>query len=106
MAFVCPQPIIWNSVYTKLSNFYSKNKNVIKTPPPKILILNGWIYSTDYQKKIRWEETLKWAEVNKCNYLIPLLKETEKYIVDKVEQTFIQKEDPCGSLELDDEKPR
>ena len=97
MEFVCPQPKIWHKVHQRLEDFYQNNKNTVKTAPPIPLILNGWIYSTDYQKKLRWEETIKWAQEYGCSNLIPTLKSDDKYEVTKIIPTFIQEEDPYGS---------
>jgi len=89
--------MIWHEIHQRLDDFYQKNKNTIETVPPIPLILNGWIYSTDYQKKLRWEETVKWAQLNGCSNLIPVLGEENKYKVDKIVPTFVQEEDPYGS---------
>ncbi len=96
MEFVCPQPMIWQEIYQRLTIFYLKNKNKIKKGPPKCLILNGWVYSTDYAKKLRWKETVEWAQENGCSELIPELKKAEKYEVNKIEPILIQEEDPYG----------
>lgn len=97
MEFVCPKPKIQHQVHLKLLKHYNKNRKTITQRPPTPLILNGWIYSTDYQKKLRWEETLKWAKTYGCDNLIPIIKDADKYEVDKIEQTFAQEEDPYGS---------
>lgn len=81
MKFVCPNPKIWNKVYFHLTEFY-KNNDHIDSPPPKPLILNGWIFSSDLEKKIRWEETIKWTHKYNCTQLIPDIKESDKYKVD------------------------
>jgi hypothetical protein len=97
MEFVCPKENILHEVYLTLLDYYNKKREFISGPPPKPLVLNGWIYSTDYQKKIRWEETIKWAQTYGCSNLIPILKSGDKYEVAKIVQTFIQEEDPYGS---------
>lgn len=51
MKFVCPNPQIWNEIYSKLTEFYKENHEKIKTPPPIPLILNGWVFSSDLDKK-------------------------------------------------------
>ena len=96
MEFVCPKENILLEVYPKLLKYYEKNKDNIDQPPPKALVLNGWVYSTDYQKKLRWEETIRWVEINGCSSLIPNLKDSERYMVDKIVATFIQEKDPYG----------
>ena len=97
MEFVCPVVNILHEVYLKLLDCYNENKSTIDQPPPKPLILNGWAFSTDYQKKLRWEETIKWAQTYGCSGLIPTLKDANKYMVDKIIPTFIQEKDPYGS---------
>ena len=89
-------------IQERLLNFYDENKERIADAPPKALILNGWVYSTDYQKKLRWEETIKWAEDNGCKELIPEIEQVDRYVVDKIEETFIQSEDPYGFDENED----
>ena len=39
--------------------------------PPVPLILAGWNFSEDWQKKDRWLEIIKWANDNGCSDLIP-----------------------------------
>jgi hypothetical protein len=34
----------------------------IITPPPVPLILNGWAFTNDVEKRARWAETVDWAE--------------------------------------------
>ena len=101
MKFICPNPQIWNEIYTSLTEFYQKNKNKIGTRPPVPLILNGWVFSSDLDKKIRWEETIKWAKENDCSGLIPEIKESDKY---KVENMSIIIDDPYGFEEDDEDK--
>ncbi len=99
MKFVCPNPQIWNEIYSKLTEFYKENYEKIKTPPPIPLILNGWVFSSDLDKKNRWDETIQWAKNHSCLNLIPELKDSEKYTVETM--TIIEN-DPYGFNE--DEK--
>ena len=96
MEFVCPIAWKWNEIHKNLNEFYLKNKDSIKTPPPTPCILGGWIGTTDYGKKLQWDKTLKWAEENKCTHLIPELKEKEKYFVAKIETGPVLEDDPYG----------
>jgi hypothetical protein len=42
--------------------------------------LDGWAFSSDAEKRERWNETILWAERQGLLSLIPELKESEKYI--------------------------
>ena len=90
MNFICPEPIIWNYLYKKLKAF-QKRHNL--DPPPIPLILNGWVFTSDLEKKIRWEETVRWADEHHCRFLIPKLNENEKY---SIETVSIIENDPYG----------
>lgn len=48
-------------------------------PPPIPLILAGWNFSNDYEKKSRWKETVNWANGHDCADLISGLKDNEFY---------------------------
>jgi|GEM_PF-6375792 hypothetical protein len=65
MIQVCPNPAPWARVYERLSKFAESHK-CSPTDPPKPLILNGWVFSGDLEKKMQWEATVKWAEENGC----------------------------------------
>ena len=48
-------------------------------PPPKPLILGGWVGSCDVEKGLRWQETVEWASARGLSHLIPDLTDDEKY---------------------------
>ena len=50
--------------------------------PPTPLILNGWAFSTDENKKNRWEETIKWAHINNLEDIILNVDEKDKFYGD------------------------
>jgi hypothetical protein len=55
-----------------------RNQNCLTSqPPPKPLILAGWAYSSDIEKKERWEETVGWASNNGCQALIDGIPDDE-----------------------------
>lgn len=69
--YICPMPMDWNNICERLELEFRKTHEIpnleglnlwkhIGLPIP--LILNGWVYSTDTDKQIRWRETIKWAE--------------------------------------------
>lgn len=70
--FTCPLPDRWNEIYKNLCAAYEIMMGK-KLPayvadiwnaggPPTPLILNGWVFSDDADKRERWRETLRWAE--------------------------------------------
>ncbi len=83
MEFISPQPSKWYKIYEDLKTHF-ENKIRLGNPPPMALILNGWSFTNDSDKKERWEMTLRWAEENNCANLIPELTEEEKYFVREI----------------------
>ncbi len=82
MEFICPKPQIWNEIYQLLFRAWeSSGMDVARPPVP--LILNGWVYSSDWEKKLRWEDTIRWAEDNRLGRLIPILRDEDKYLVEE-----------------------
>lgn len=77
---VCPMPDPWNRIYQELLIEWQKNP-VGKYPPPVPLILGGWNFSDDFDKKARWNLTKKWANEVGLNYLIPELPLDQLYSV-------------------------
>jgi len=57
---VCPLPPQWNEIYQHLLAAWEKSGRD-GVAPPKPLILAGWAYSNDLEKKRRWEETVAWV---------------------------------------------
>jgi hypothetical protein len=80
MKFISPQPNKWYEIFQILKAYAEKELGANNFPPMS-LVLSGWTMSNDYDKQLRWEETLKWAEKNNGLHLIPELKEEEKYYV-------------------------
>lgn len=77
--FICPIPQKWHEIHKLLYNYWEKNSGIDSRKPPIPLILAGWNFSEDWQKKERWLETTKWAKEMKCEHLISELAEDEKY---------------------------
>lgn len=83
MKFVCPKPQPWLAIYDSLKAAWaSAGSN--GTPPPFPLILNGWMFSSDFDKHVRWLDTIKWAEDHSLSYLIPAIKADDKYEVSEL----------------------
>ena len=76
MIKVCPNPTHWNDIFLKLSEFADENN--LPTPPVP-LILNGWVFTNDLEKKIRWEKTLDWAKNSGCLKFVEKLSEEDFY---------------------------
>jgi len=55
--------------------------------PPVPLILSGWIFSNDVDKKLRWEEMKSWAEQYGVSGLMPELKPDDWYSVVKLDDS-------------------
>lgn len=77
--YICPNPRRWNEIFKDLCATYEM-KTEMKLPsnvvgiresggPPTPLILNGWVFSNDNDKRVRWQETLRWAEKQGLLYL-------------------------------------
>lgn len=77
--YICPKPIKWNAIYEKLLAYWGTRNNEIPKPPIP-LILAGWAYSTDLEKKIRWNETLDWINQYYFNSEIIKLADEDKYM--------------------------
>jgi hypothetical protein len=83
MKFVCPLPPLWNEIYQRLHSSWLKDGS--KGPPPPIpLILNGWAYSDDLEKKKRWESTVRWAHERGFENLIPEIEESQSHMVSEL----------------------
>ncbi len=77
--YICPVPRKWNAIYNTLVEAWESGGRTPGDKPPVPLILEAWHYSSDLEKRIRWEETRQWAETHQCIDLIPELKENEKF---------------------------
>ena len=79
---ICPLPKIWHEIHQQLSK-YAENHKCHPLLPPKPLILAGWAYSNDIEKKNRWQETVHWATKNGCIELVTGIPDSDFYIVEK-----------------------
>jgi hypothetical protein len=71
---ICPNPATWDEVHRALITFYKSSGRLIEKPPTP-LILAGWVYSNDDEKKLRWEKTVAWAIRNGCPHLVEIDEE-------------------------------
>jgi len=77
--YICPTPVKWDEIYTKLLLYYEKNTDTVFDKPPVPLILNGWVFSSDMDKHIRWIETCNWIAKYYPDKSISSLKQNEMY---------------------------
>ena len=84
--FVCPVPRAWSKAYLRLEKAWKESGNE-NSPPPKHLALSGWSYSSDFEKKARWEETVSWAKEHQLDDLIPTLTPEDEYRVDVLRES-------------------
>ena len=78
--YVCPMPVDWDRICQLLEKAHrathisdselrgSAYWKHIGLPIP--LILNAWVFTGDFEKTIRWQETLTWAEENNLLWVI------------------------------------
>ena len=56
---VCPQPMFWNKLYSKLPE---KTRVGSRWNPPLPLILGAWEFASDEDKAERFKEHIDWAK--------------------------------------------
>ena len=71
MIRVCPNPVPWNEVFGRLTE-YARTHRCSPPSPPVPLILGGWWATNDFEKIRRWEETVAWAISNGCAHLVDI----------------------------------
>ena len=80
MIRVCPNPQSWGRVYTALKAA-SIDADQRSVEPPRLLILNGWVFSSDQEKAERWLETVAWAAERGLSHIIATVPEDDWYEV-------------------------
>ncbi len=83
MKQVCPNADVWHDIHKKLEVFARTNL-CIPPQPPVPLILAGWAYTNDHDKKHRWQETVEWAKLNSCYEIIKEIKAEDFYCVESI----------------------
>lgn len=81
MIDICPRPSDWANVHQKLERI-ARFRKCTPPNPPKPLILSGWHYSNDIQKRDRWQQTVDWAKKNNCSELIANIPSDNFYRVE------------------------
>lgn len=80
--FICPKPYKWHEIFERLRSAW-QNAGAVGRKPPVPLILAGWNFSNDVEKKLRWEDTLAWAKKHDLVHLVGDLSEDDCYFVDE-----------------------
>jgi hypothetical protein len=81
MIKVCLLPDKWHEQFKRLKAF-AKSSN-LESSPPVPLILGGWAFSSDHEKRRRWEQTIEWAKANGCEELITI-NDDEYYVTNEL----------------------
>lgn len=85
---VCPLPNKWAQIYTELESEW-RIKGLEGPPPPKPLILAGWNFSNDVEKKNRWTKTIEWAKSKGLEHIVNQLETSGYYIVDELDNSSV-----------------
>ncbi|MBT7618039.1 MAG: hypothetical protein HN590_12220 [Calditrichaeota bacterium] len=83
MIRICPKPELWYKVFQTLEK-YARTHKCAPSDPPRALVLSGWTFATDLEKKERWEEMLAWATGNNCIYLVVDIADKDFYEVEEL----------------------
>jgi hypothetical protein len=78
---ICPNPIPWHELFQQLSR-YADSHPCTPARPPTPLILAGWAFTNDIEKRQRWRETVDWATANGCAALTEAIAERDFYETD------------------------
>jgi len=62
---ICPNPPEWAKLHEAVRNAVADGETF-----PKPLILGGWTFSSDSEKRERWQETVDWLEARGLRGLI------------------------------------
>jgi hypothetical protein len=81
--FICPLPSKWNQIYQILLEAWELNQQGMH-PPPKPLILAGWNYTNDVEKRMGWNCTISWAKNMGITHLVPELTPEQCYFVEEL----------------------
>src|SRR5262249_49645977 len=77
--FICPMPDAWAAVHQRLLKAWKRAGDRAMPAPPRPLILGGWAFSSDTEKRERWAETVRWATQHGFSRLIPTIEERDAY---------------------------
>jgi hypothetical protein len=77
--YISPIPKVWHEIHLNLVSYWEHELKKESPKPPIPLILAGWNFSEDWEKKLRWSDTIAWAKKNNCEFLIPVLSNEDVY---------------------------
>jgi hypothetical protein len=77
--FICPMPDVWATVHQRLLEVWKRAGDPAIPEPPHPLILNGWVFSSDSEKRARWAATVRWATRHALSHVIPEIEEASAY---------------------------
>jgi len=80
MIRICPKVDRWYAIYLRLEKF-ARLHPCTPPSPPVALILSGWSFTNDIEKKQQWEETVAWAANNNCAHLVTRIPDEDFYKV-------------------------
>ena len=76
MIRVCPIPRKWHAIHQALEKHWRMHGRP-EDPPPKPLILSGWVFSSDFDKLERWKAIEVWAIRNGVEQVIEVKKDED-----------------------------
>lgn len=79
---ICPKPGLWHEIHKRLVATMRDGDH--SSPPPIPLILAGWAHSSDREKRLRWQQTIAWAESHSCSELVRDLEPDLMYVAAKI----------------------
>lgn len=71
MEVICPMPDAWHQIHVALTRAW-RATGEREDAPPNPLILAGWAYSNDVEKRARWQATVAWAAERGLGELVSL----------------------------------
>lgn len=76
---VCPQLHLWRQIYTSLTEAREQAGDMATPMPPQVFNMQGWLLSTDTNKRNRWDATIAWAAEYGFSHVIPDLSDHDWY---------------------------
>lgn len=80
MIDICPRPDAWAAIHQRLLCAVRETPEI--PPPPSPLILAGWGYGNDVEKRDRWTATVEWAKQHGFGALVSALPPGSMYSVE------------------------
>ena len=75
---ICPQLYLWRQIYTSLAEARDAAGGDIPVPP-QVFNMQGWMLSSDENKRNRWQATVEWACEHGFSDAIPEIIEEDWY---------------------------